>query len=308
MRYVVTVALFCAALAADGHAAEPAAQAAAPSEDAIKAAKRDFELLKATRDPAMQGKDALPKISGPEFTSPVESMPRLPKKKGKDALLEKQKKSANWLLEAMEKKPDDRTSRRTEADRFVLEAERDRERERSGEDSELAALLKAAGKGDESARRNEAARDEKEKPRTEPAFNPLNRFMSEWMTPQDFALLKPGLDAPRAGEVNASGAATAQVANSEFVLPATPEAALGLIGGQKSFTPATPQENPYLQTLNLPAPAATLTPPVLLPPPAPVASQPALAPPPAPIAPKSKVPDFVKPAQDEKHFKQLKRF
>jgi hypothetical protein len=309
MRLVIAGSLFFAAIAAGAGAAEQstAASTAARSGDALKSAQRDFELLKAARDPAMQGKDTLPKISAPDFTSPIESRPRLPQKSEKEALLEKQKKSANWLLDAMEKQADSGKSRGSGTDSLSLAAERDRERDGLTAEPQGEAL-KGEAKADRAADRDDAARDEKERPRTEPAFNPLARFMSEWMTPQDFALLKPVVDAPRGGESASAGPVAAPGASSEFTRPTAGDTTLGLIGSNKSFTPATPQENPYLQALNLPAPTATMTPPVSMPPSMPTASQPALAPLPSPITPKSKVPDFVKPAQDEKHFKQLKRF
>jgi hypothetical protein len=73
------------------------------------------------------------------------------------------------------------------------------------------------------------------------------------------------------------------------------------------FALPKPADNPFLQTLNGSGTAL----PAFVPPPAP-ASTPAntaLAPVPLESAPpKSKIPDFAKPAMDEKYFKQLKRF
>ena len=144
---------------------------------------------------------------------------------------------------------------------------------------------------------------------TPAVVNPLTRYLDDWMTPQDYALLKPGLTSqfdPRAGANNAV------VPNPD--VPVLPGGLSEFAFGGAGVPPHPrdmPKENPYLQSLKTeslvssttvdskPVSSAPVLPPTLqrVPPRPPLAS-------PAP----GRIPDFAKPATDEKYFKQLKRF
>jgi hypothetical protein len=143
--------------------------------------------------------------------------------------------------------------------------------------------------------------------------NPLNAFLDDWMTPQDFALLKPGLSGRSTGvqPLPDFGLATGG-------LPSGPPLAAGAFRGADPVPLAAPgdrpgpmRENPFLAALNAPVAnvaAAVQTPRLAHPAqgPATVAT-PAVQSPPSP-PPASRTPDFARPAAEEKYFKPLKRF
>ena len=295
-RAVCALALALAAGAVTGRAADeqaPARPSSAATEDSITSAKRDFEALKAARNPALQQKADVPRLAIPEAPGRTPSAgPVAPKTPGTE------KKSANWLLEAMEKQ-----TPRSERDR----ARRDLKSERAATDDV------GDDRGEErleDARREESPQEIEKQKREAEALNPLNRFLGEWMTPQDYALLKTGFDESFSKTGLPAGASSAAAPG----LPSTGVASadiksLGTDANVRGAVAAAPRENPYLSLLNSPvAPAPSA--PVFTAPPAPIAS----APPPLISAPvpaepaKAKIPEFAKPAQDEKYFRQLKRF
>ncbi len=283
--------LLLAAMVAETCAAESNAPVAAPParEDAINATKRDFDLIKASREGVAPPGATLPRVTVPDFSAGPgpgagsSAKPGLP-----------DQKSVNWLVDAMEKRPDPH---------------------------------KAPGKGDDIPSRTEEGRElvpkpekerelrgrEAETTKAEPGlrevvvFNPLTRFMADWMTPQDLALMKPVMEARAGGEFSGTTRTGGAVSVAEFVLPVAGEGVPSAIGSERTFLRQPPRENPYLQAMSPPAPAAL---PVLAPAPGlPLQGEPRpLAPVPAPPAPKSSIPDFAKPLNDEKYFKQLKRF
>ena len=141
--------------------------------------------------------------------------------------------------------------------------------------------------------------------------NPLTQFLAGWMTPQDYALLKPGLqpsDTAKMLPQTESMAAPATSMSVSIILGT--ELANSTSTSERSMVGAATQlENPYLQMLSDPAPLAVFTPPVQPiastagPSPAPMIFVPAPAP-----APPAKIPEFAKPPDDNKYFKPLKRF
>ena len=143
----------------------------------------------------------------------------------------------------------------------------------------------------------------------EPVANPLAGFMAGWMTPQDFKLLQ---SAP--GATDAAG----RVARGEssFGVPSTEEAgganALGAFGRPiPARSPVPVRENPFLQDFAPPtAQTATNRGVAVPPPPAANAPPPKVAAPPPVVSPPppSALPAFVKPNDDAKYFKPLKRF
>ena len=131
------------------------------------------------------------------------------------------------------------------------------------------------------------------------------------MTPHDYALLKPGLEQAIGAQIDTrTNAPSSSATISLPLLPGT-NATFGSVSPVPvSPVQTAPRENPYLTALSpapaipAPNPTSVSTLPSL---PAASALPPFLGAPQPPPA-KSAVPDFVKPATDEKYFKQLKRF
>ena len=271
---------------------------AAPTEpDAIAAAKRDFEALKSSRAAADQLRlDSLSlrplELRGPGETAPVLAMPR-------DAAAKKLKagpgaQDGNWLVDAMTRKEATRAAGREGGRPTTGKEETDAEpvsptegpvnREKIGEELRPDPTIPMAA-----------------------AANPLANYLSAWMTPGDLALLKPALSA---GSINA-GRNEAPV----FVREA---AWAGLGGaGASPLSPALvaaapsniPRPNPYLQDV-VPSPPGAL---FSLPAGPAINGEAAQHAPPSAAGPAPRdaagVPkDLGKPREEEKYFKQLKRF
>jgi hypothetical protein len=214
------------------------------------------------------------------------------------------KKSATWLVDALEKE------------------RKEDLKERSGRPvsrEELAARDATLSLGaDEKAEANAILVEQPTEPETVqaperkiPTHNPLNQFLGDWMTPGDYAMLKPaGREGEIGGIASPGNLSSAPVQTGPAAGPV--ESLPGWGGIDKAIAVPSPAKgNPYLQILELPAP-----PPAVFAPansaPSPLPAQPAAsaifsAPTPMPQTP-GKVPDFVRPLPDEKHFKQLKRF
>jgi hypothetical protein len=277
----------------------PAAQ-----EDAIARAKKDFEAVKSTRNPALQPRGEMLRMSMPEWStlSPGISVGTPQKKPAPET------KSSNWLVDAMEKTSKARNVRGQGGDR------RDQQRA-SGADS-LDRGREAIETPDEQRSRDGRNREDKESKSPAGAVNPLARFLGEWMTPNDYALLKPGL----IESLGARGDIKAMMTSNGLgsvgsISPGTAgDPALGSLSSSRpaTFLPPPPRENPFLQSLGTTEPGAQIfaaKPNVVTLPPT---SQPARPPvsisPPVNPPPTSKIPEFGKPAGDDKYFKQLKRF
>lgn len=276
-----------------GVAAESASSAAA---HAIADAKRDFEGIKSARDAALLPKGALPRISLPELKGPIPTPPVGTKTVAPAA----ESKTSNWLVDAMEKQD---TARDT-AGRDLRPGNR---RSKSGSTGSVF----SRDEGD--TQKTDEGRGEREEGDRPKVINPLERYLDDWMTPQDYALLKPGL-------VESSLLTGSRGNSARF---STPEPA-GSPGGLDRFTfgglpsgspvvlPQPRRDNPFLQSdkvpLSVTAPVGgsmTLArPPV----PIPVAVSNGSAPPPPPAPAQTKIPEFAKPSTDEKYFKQLNRF
>lgn len=326
------IAFASAWLAAPLTAAEapPPASTPAPAQS-IESAKKEFEALKAAREAAQrgQGSTALPRMTVPEFQTGLGD-PRPTQGTKANPALDPTKKSANWLVDGMAREAARRDGERDRSPNPNARERREpstREGGANGVPSDEAGLSTEASAND---LRNEtpSARDSRdrshaEKEKTSEAPNPLNRYLAEWMTPRDYATLKPSI----ADGLSASGSAQSSGLR-DLALPASlggglsgitlpggiaPPGADGLGSGPKSSSSVTPppRENPYLQSFALPpAPATSL--PAPPPTPAPFTTSPVLSPMPSPTpatpAAKPAVPDFTRPAHDEKYFKQLKRF
>ena len=302
-RALLFAATAAAALAAEGSAPAPASSST-PREDSINATKRDLDLIKSSRENAQPGA-AVPKFTVPEMqTAPLPGA-WTPKKPG----AQPEKKSATWLLDAMEKNSNSNKSR-SKLDDLLGTNTKEKDGETELELDRRDPKDPKAGRNLERGERKTESSEEKNPRRDEPVFNPLTRFMADWMTPQDLALMKPVMDVRPGGDLPGSGRVEQAAIGNEVGLAANVESVLGLPAANKPFAAPTVQENPYLQAMlpSLPVagsgPAAGVAP---APMPQPAAN-PVMAPMPTLPTPKTNIPDFAKQAADEKYFKQLKRF
>ncbi|MCX6956363.1 MAG: hypothetical protein NTV51_29870 [Verrucomicrobia bacterium] len=290
--------LLCWATIAFAEEKPPSPPPASPPEDTLETARRELEAIKSVRGGVEQPRPDLPRFSIPEAPGSSAAPPRLPPRlTPTDAAAAK--KSANWLVDAMMKKPAPSVDGR------------DRRSSDGAEGTDLAEKGAAAGEtnleakvtfGDATQRRGATKSGD-------PALNPLNGFMAGWMSAQDYKLLQPGMGQESSANLIARG-------ESSSYLSAAPGGAAGgasLAGTGRTTTarPATPpRENPFLAAAP-PSPAPV--PPGLsgVIPPKPKTAVPppkTTPPPPEPPPQKSATPDFVKPNDDAKYFKPLKRF
>jgi hypothetical protein len=280
----------------------------APAGDSIAAAKKDFAAIRGSAmapDPA----SALPTLDikdmGPSPGAPAAPTP-LPV--DRDPSLDPAKRASgtgNWLVDAMDK---DRNSDRTHPSRpgdERLKPDLDLETDPEKTD--------AAGAKD-SASRDDAREGASQKEPAEHAYNPLDSFMASWVSARDHDLLVPASkgDAPGATEPaphsDVPGGPDLVPSGSlvDMLLPA-PDAA--------SWTDSKPDANPFVAPSDSePAPAVRFfsgadsggPAPFGLSEPVPGAGSPG----PATQAGDSRtfLPDFAQPSDDDKYFKQMKRF
>lgn len=223
----------------------------------------------------------LPRIATPEFQPTATAMPALPPT---PAEMVAKKKSENWLVDAMMKKPPSEP--------------------RLKENSPRSAPTGSAENEEAGARMQQAVPE----PRFSPnEVNPLLRYMAGWMSPQDYALLKPGMSGEAAASLPGRGdPSLASLAPDAASLGDSGSALdLSTLAQEAHAAQMAPRQNPYLQAFAAPPPPAqSFVPPPVHSPAAAAAD--VFAPPPGPA--RSNIPDFAKPPEDEKYFKQLKRF
>jgi hypothetical protein len=247
------------------------------------------------------------------------------------------KATGNWLLDAMQQQ--ERRKERT-ASGELRESNRPGSRRHDGsarafatssaldhpeapdDDGNLAAPDRASGGPDARPSESAAAGGET----AAGAVNPLSPYLAEWMAPGDYAMLKSVLDASARRDANGpgifgGGSGTGPGWEAPAVrAPMSPGLGIGDTRANTALPPgvggaAGSPSNPYLEALSVPrfeAPGAGgFAAPVAVPAFPPPASSAASA----PVAPvdalpmsKSKRPDFVRPLEDEKPFKTLKRF
>lgn len=268
------------------------------SRDAIAEAKSDFDKIKSARDAALLPDGRLPRIAVPELSMPTAPSPTVALQ---NKIPSREPKPANWLVDAVEKQGSSRDGKGLDS--------RSRDR-RNLANTQSEAELPEADRGarklaesDESRER----RDQRDTPKSKPVvFNPLTAYLGDWMTPQDYSLLKPGLGTdPETGTAAKSLAASGAPG---VVLPTggITDFSFGIANAPaKTFPPA--RENPYLQSLKPESPGAMEVKSVISPPVAIMPRAPVTAAPPQPV-PTPKIPDFARPSEDDRYFKQLKRF
>lgn len=307
-------------------ASAPAADGPAPAApgDSISAAKREFDSIKALRDPALPApsKGTLPNLQVPELhTTTPDAARRVKQKQAEAAAKAKKSGTGNWLVDAMEKDARTQAGNRGSASDGAGRRTRDSRSEAASEDSlETDAEGRSLLAADEAVSGLDATRGERrtERERVDErpnVVNPLTSFLGSWMTPQDYALLRPGLD--DSGRRNDVPAGAGGSAGGGGLAGGESTAQLAFLESRPA-SPANPpvRENPFLQALEFPAsptgsslsaPSPTFTLPEMSAAPAAAPLLPATAVAPT-HPPKSTVPDFAKPALEEKYFKQLKRF
>ncbi|MEO6245863.1 MAG: hypothetical protein ABIQ12_10550 [Opitutaceae bacterium] len=276
-----------------------AAETAAPS--GLEKLRKDLDAAKA---PAAAARQFAPGISGaalPDWQGAEPLYTPTRRATGKNS--GRETKSANWLLDAM--KPP--------------AASIDENQTLKGEVELTDATQRLSGK--DSAPRPDA---DKSVTSTEPsdaklrfgqnvAPNPLAQFLGGWMTPQDYALLKPvpagesNLSAPNRGLDSLASGGTGRSSDLSTVI-----GMVGSASGPKSpAPPSSPHNNPYMQTLTVPA-IAPIQPSIVPIPssisPAPSALSSGSVKPSVKAAAPAKAPDLPSVSDDEKYFKQLKRF
>ena len=284
--WTISLLLGAAVALADDKPTPPAEKTAPPAEEGIAVAKREFDAVKSQRGARESTKLELTGLAAPEIQVGGPAPQALPS--ASEASLAAKKKSANWLVDAMaeadkrksisdarDKKPDDRVTDK-DADAFSTARQEPREANKS----------------------------------IEHAGNPLDRYMASWMSPHDFSLLRPVL----AGDTTnfLSGRNETTLAGLDAGLGDTTHAdSLGLLpgGGPTTGIPAPPRENPFLQNL-APSPQTSLRllPSAMDPTNATNSTSSLLAPAVQPPPSRPLTPDFVKPRNDEKYYKQMKRF
>lgn len=304
MRYRRAFLILLAASAAR------AADAPEPAADSVAAAKKDIAAIKALNAPS-DNPAQLPTVDikslSPGPVSLLREAPVAPRP-DQDASADPSSKrdkgaTGNWLVDAMDRASerarqqggkdgaprDDRDSLRT-GDRTALRADQDSELQDEGRDDRLAAKEPAAA-----------------------AYNPLEAFMGQWVSARDRDLLLPesrgdgvsGGGPGRAGAGLSGEGASAQPGDVFAGLLPPPEAA------SEEDSKAAP--NPYLAAMDLQeaAPVKLFATPDAQDLPLTSAqsgpswfgSQPGTL-----DTPRSFIPDFARPSDDDKYFKQMKRF
>ena len=308
----------------------------APKTEAasILGAKRDLEVINAVKDarlsPALTGSS--PRLALPELRTEAAAVPPpalravKPEATGKNWLLDGMAQTARIRRESRDRQPSTGTNRGSS--RISPDQDLDGRGSAFGSNSgdgqnatnpldPLDSQL-TRSRGVASAEQAGSSLVPGDESRVPGASNPLTPFLGDWMTPRDYALLRPSLEKASPGGGVGSG-------DARFSLPGAADFAIesslnrGIPGGLTTATPIRidppPGANPFLESLNRIeiAPPAQVAPSPGLPGVALIprsAAQsgpaPASAGVSAPVRPS--VPDFPKPLHDEKYFKQLKRF
>jgi hypothetical protein len=248
----------------------------------------------------------MPTSRMPTVVVPELSLPPSPATPGtsKAKTNPRETKSSSWLVDAMQKD--------SSANRLRDTRTRDRKNRTGEREGDL--LEENRGEPGLAANEKEAAKIERERreQREEDATtavvaNPLNGFLGSWMTPQDYALLKPGLTPPTDGGL---GPKVSPLPNSTNV--PIPSGGLSDLSRTGSLPPTTAisarRENPYLQSLKTEVPVTTTRRQNDVAPIAPPSRPPPAITTPPVVPPPSKIPEFAKPSSDDRYFKQLKRF
>lgn len=278
--------------------------AVAQEATTIEQVKKDLSTLPVTKADLEQSRLKLPSIAAPDTSA--NTLTPLPPPAALGRVTEEQeadKQSGNWLVDAMRKETNRKSSGRDDRKRL-----RDDGRDpvqpwpQAGKDRDKDLFLQTAAQGSPQERDPTKL--------TDTVDNPLMPFMTDWISKRDQALLLP------------KSASLPGFDGNQSFLPSGPagQTTSGLIQGDFGIRPDNavtpvqrPENNPFLENLipaRVPgresAPAAMPNSPPnaverslqFLPPPE---NPNGAKRPPAPI-------DLSKPAEDTKYFPQLKRF
>jgi hypothetical protein len=293
--------------------AEPATT---PAVAPLEQAKRELEATKGGRIKESESGLRELRTAVPPMSLPVAptAPPPTPRAEARNAA---EKPGRNWLVEAMERKPGanagkgegraERPGREMLLDETGSESDG---REREG----LSSTREAARE----PRRGEREREGERKREAE--VNPFARYLREWVSPQDFALLQSTVTAPRdTGAAKTAGYVSADESDISSAVATSRRGDMGLTAyfGGRGPGPETASargrtaENPFLQFLpgeiSASRSAAQVPGAPSQPNPGFSPAQPVIGPPVAPN-PRGAVPDFVRPIADDKLYRQLKRF
>ena len=273
-----------------------AAESSAPQ--GLEKVRKELQAVKTVRDPGASPAFGLPPSALPDWqggAAPSPPSATTLKSPVRDP------KSVNWLIDGMNRQPSLRTQTELQA------------RPGEGDLPLVVAERKSRARGPVEGLPLSTAAEFKPAPSLQVAPDPFARFLGEWMTPSDYALLKsptPNESVPRES-VRAAAASTRGRDGPALDLSASLAANAGAVPVKRTADAAVPRENPYLHSLVGPAlatsPSLVLSRPVGNSGPRPATGPNSLeTAPPVPAHPKA--PDFAKPTDDEKYFKQLKRF
>lgn len=304
---VTAVALWAVAGPAQaGEAGTPPARpdaAGIATPDTIESARHELRQLKIGRE-ALPSNPGLPRVSAPAWQEAAG--PKLPAVTPRPGAAT-EGRNPNWLVDAMRKSAESPADDRGRSVRGNTSAPGPIRAPNTPERSEVSGGM-AAGN-----RQNREPNPPGVRPvAPSTAINPLASFLDDWMSPQDFALLQPGLAAGRINPISAPTAAP------DFGLVAL-DGRAGSAGQGNALQPSrrpasgrsgTLRENPFLQSIGpLVTPISAIVPPprAATSASAPAAIQASAAAPFLPSTP-ARIPEFARPTSDEKYFKPLKRF
>ncbi len=316
-------------------ASEPAPTPAPPT-DSIAETRRDFEAIRATAAGMPEARADAPHIETPEMLA-LEGVNGGRASLPRSGPVPSPLPDGNWLVDAMAQSrqaPGASAGARPGGSKYI--AENPAGGRLTGAQSALEAGSQAAATGGQVASqradniaqmqggRSNIHRDgtgllpgNGEAGAAGAVVNPLSGYMAGWMTPRDFALLKPNdrgsaIDATRdilRESATLDGRASAATAGTNSFLAGTTN---GNSPGWMARGGATPEQNPYVQ--DFAAVPAWSAPPISTPAKAPATSGGLgvilSAPGPRQDVPatRSTIPDFAKPTDDSKYFQGLKRF
>lgn len=270
----------------------PEVEMATPAQDnratSIAGARKEFETIKSLKGIGSEVKGETPRFAVPAM--PADAPPGGPSP-SRNSPRNSEKPTSNWLVDAMAKNQSAKSDRGTDP-RLPVSGASGQEKMRAQDD------------------RPPGRPDKPSADRSSPT-NPFSRYLGVWISPQDYALLKPALEPAAA----MSGARSGTGAEQGIAPAFSPLGSLGPKSTSDSLLAQVPpsgrggtdRSNPYLEAVTKPAPIAGVQTAAV-----PVKSK-APSPGPAPLEPPSvqppvRTPDPVRPGSDEKYFKQLKRF
>lgn len=284
--------------------------AAASSDSALTAAARELDALRASEQ--TRGVDAqrqgLPRVSVPTLTLPASPDAAPPPVQLNETELKRrerqERKAANWLIEGV--RQEEAAARRRERSRANgTPGSADLQRAEGADEAEPTEEPETERQSTVEERATSPTPASESKPTDPP--NPFASFLADWLSPQDFQRFQRQNAETTRGGVGGTvgstqavpGVAPSQLAPTDHWFGGTGPAA----------TSITPAQNPFLTALSLPSPPASETTAVI--PPAlsigPAASI-TPSPPAEAVDQRPALPEFVKPVNDEKYFKPLKRF